>query len=427
MSLWLSMAMLAAPSQPPPPLSSSSSSSSPPQPPSTWARGGDVPGPPAPVGPAVPPSVATALTGLFTGLYGLLFLCVYLQLWLVLRYRYKRFSFQTVFLALCLLWAGLRATLFVFYFENCQAANRLGAFAFWLLYCCPVCLQFFTLCLLNLYFSQMVIRAKSKHAEEQHKNNRVLRGVLLLASLLFLAVNVSCAVLVAGGPSYMVLKRLVLLRVLVNDVLFVACAVGLAICIWQMAKLPATGIYLESKGTSVCQAVTVGTLVILLYATRACYNLVVLAKSAPGSFNYDWYNVSDQADLQELHTNSKFVLFGVVLFVWELLPTGLVVIFFRVRRPNQNLSAAGVLGVRGFASRVHFFDNPRRYDSEDDLTRPLGAHPNGLIGSLSSMCGLYGSPGRYGSIRNSYTRSASPLLVHGRPGFSVSPYTTPQS
>ncbi|XP_078724331.1 integral membrane protein GPR137C isoform X2 [Lampetra fluviatilis] len=251
MSLWLSMAMLAAPSQPPPPLSSSSSSSSPPQPPSTWARGGDVPGPPAPVGPAVPPSVATALTGLFTGLYGLLFLCVYLQLWLVLRYRYKRFSFQTVFLALCLLWAGLRATLFVFYFENCQAANRLGAFAFWLLYCCPVCLQFFTLCLLNLYFSQMVIRAKSKHAEEQHKNNRVLRGVLLLASLLFLAVNVSCAVLVAGGPSYMVLKRLVLLRVLVNDVLFVACAVGLAICIWEPIPTASLGAY---RACAVCTA-----------------------------------------------------------------------------------------------------------------------------------------------------------------------------
>ena len=34
-------------------------------------------------------------------------------------------------------------------------ANQLQPLAYWLLYCCPVCLQFFTLCLLNLYFTQV--------------------------------------------------------------------------------------------------------------------------------------------------------------------------------------------------------------------------------------------------------------------------------
>lgn len=29
------------------------------------------------------------------------------------------------------------------------------------------------------------------------------------------------------------------------------------------------------------------------------------------------------------------MVFGVILFVWELLPTSLVVFFFRVRRPPQ--------------------------------------------------------------------------------------------
>lgn len=41
----------------------------------------------------------------------------------------------------------------------------------------------------------------------------------------------------------------------------------------------------------------IGITVVLLYASRACYNLVVLALADIeniNSFDYDWYNVSDQ-------------------------------------------------------------------------------------------------------------------------------------
>lgn len=50
------------------------------------------------------------------------------------------------------------------------------------------------------------------------------------------------------------------------------------------------------QGTSVCQVTVVGAIVILLYSSRACYNLVVLGLSnkSINSFDYDWYNVSDQ-------------------------------------------------------------------------------------------------------------------------------------
>lgn len=46
-----------------------------------------------------------------------------------------------------------------------------------------------------------------------------------------------------------------------------------------------------------CQATAIGVAVILLYTSRASYNLVVVALSPedrPSSFNYGWYNVSDQ-------------------------------------------------------------------------------------------------------------------------------------
>ncbi|XP_013910864.1 PREDICTED: integral membrane protein GPR137 [Thamnophis sirtalis] len=116
--------------------------------------------------PAFPPAVKLGLTTLYTTLYALLFFSVYAQLWLVLLYRHKKFSYQTVFLFLCLFWAALRTTLFSFYFRNTLKANHLHPFFFWLLYCCPVCLQFFTLTLMNLYFAQVVFKAKAKYRPE---------------------------------------------------------------------------------------------------------------------------------------------------------------------------------------------------------------------------------------------------------------------
>ncbi|XP_019490606.1 PREDICTED: integral membrane protein GPR137B-like isoform X1 [Hipposideros armiger] len=106
--------------------------------------------------PAVPPYVKLGLTSVYTAFYSLLFVFIYAQLWLVLRYGHKRLSYQSVFLFLCLLWASLRTVLFSFYFRDFVAANALSPFVFWLLYCFPVCLQFFTLTLMNLYFTQVM-------------------------------------------------------------------------------------------------------------------------------------------------------------------------------------------------------------------------------------------------------------------------------
>jgi len=54
------------------------------------------------------------------------------------------------------------------------------------------------------------------------------------------------------------------------------------------------------QGTSVCQAILVGSVVALLYSSRACYNLVAVAispDSVPGPFNYGWDNLSDKVSL----------------------------------------------------------------------------------------------------------------------------------
>lgn len=331
--------------------------------------------------PAVPPFVTLGLTVAYTIFYSILFFFVYVQLWLVLRYRHKRLSYQTVFLSLCLLWSALRTILFSFYFKNFVTANTLGPFPFWLLYCFPVCLQFFTLSLMNLYLAQVVFKAKSKYAPELQRYRLPLYLLFLFISLLFLVVNLVCALLVKTASAEV--HTIVLIRVAINDSLFVLCAISLSVCLYKIAKMSLANIYLESKGTSVCQVTVIGATVILLYASRACYNLVVLALSnkSINSFDYDWYNVSDQADLQSTLGDAGYIVFGVVLFVWELLPTSLVVFFFRVRQPSQDRSGSGIPS-HVFSSRSYFFDNPRRYDSDDDLA--WSVMPQNIQASLAA-------------------------------------------
>uniref|UniRef100_A0A8C0F4F2 G protein-coupled receptor 137C n=1 Tax=Bubo bubo TaxID=30461 RepID=A0A8C0F4F2_BUBBB len=309
-------------------------------------------------------------------LYAALFLFAYLQLWLLLYYRERRLSYHTLCLFLCLLWAALRTTLFSFYLQNSLQALRLQQpFAHWLLYCLPGCLLFSSLCLLNLYFAEVKLSDLNSIGfffPPPHLSRVLLYLGSIFTSLLFLVVNLTCAMLIHGEVPENQLRWTVLARALVNDSLFILCAISLACCMCKLGKMSSANVYLESKGTSVCQAILVGSVVALLYSSRACYNLVAVAispDSVPGPFNYGWDNLSDKQ-------KSNYVVFGVVLFLWELVPTTFVVLFFRAQRLSQNLTPAGMVNSHSYSSRAYFFDNPRRYDSDDDLSR-LGAREGG--------------------------------------------------
>ncbi|XP_040826830.1 integral membrane protein GPR137 isoform X1 [Ochotona curzoniae] len=402
--------------------------------------------------PALPPAVTLGLTAAYTTLYALLFFSVYAQLWLVLLYGHKRLSYQTVFLALCLLWAALRTTLFSFYFRDTPRANRLGPLPFWLLYCCPVCLQFFTLTLMNLYFAQVtvgagvggwrvrmtpisapqvVFKAKAKRRPEMSRGLLAVRGAFVGASLVFLLVNVLCAVLSRRRRTQP--WALLLVRVLVSDSLFVICALSLAACLCLVARrAPSTSIYLEAKGTSVCQAAAMGGAMVLLYASRACYNLAALAlapRSRLDAFDYDWYNVSDQADLVNDLGNKGYLVFGLILFVWELLPTTLLVGFFRVHRPPQDLSTSRLLNGQGFGSRSYFFDRAGHCEDEGCSWEHSQGESTSMSGSLGSSS-WYGAIGREPGWCGATQTRTTPLLfsqVPGVGGHHHSLYSTPQT
>lgn len=119
-------------------------------------------------GAAVPGSVQLALSILHALLYAALFAFAYLQLWRLLLYRERRLSYQSLCLFLCLLWAALRTTLFSAAFSLSgslpllRPPAHLHFFPHWLLYCFPSCLQFSTLCLLNLYLAE--VRREDQHA-----------------------------------------------------------------------------------------------------------------------------------------------------------------------------------------------------------------------------------------------------------------------
>lgn len=352
----------------------------------------------SPLTPAVSDQVEAGLTATYIILYSVLFIVVYIQLWLVLYYNYKRVSFQTVFLFLCVAWSGLRTTLFSFYFKNTRVANTLPFFWYWLLYCFPVCLQFFTLCLLNLYFSQVMFKAKPQYAANPRKYKNPLRIACLFMCAIFFTMNLGCAIVVHKqtsaemiNPKEDIVSIAVTARVLVNDFLFVIGGVWLAYCVVRISKTTSANILLEAKGTTVCQAATVGFLIVFLFTSRAIYNLLAVSplrcKNKMSSFNFDWYNVSDQADLVDV-SQLTYVMFGVVLFVWELLPTSLVIFFFRVRRPEQSMLTDNMLNSQSYSSRVYFFDNPHRYDSDEESNH---ASANSPLTKDAYNGGQYGS------------------------------------
>ncbi|KAK3093144.1 hypothetical protein FSP39_011777 [Pinctada imbricata] len=304
-------------------------------------------------------------------------------------------------------------------------ANNLHIVIYWLLYCFPVCLQFITLCLLVLFFAQVVFKAKAKYEPSRYK--RPLRIVLAAVTLIFLTTNISCAVLVKTQEKthHSVPVYLLVVRVCINDTLFLLAAIVLAVCIYKMRKMTSSHVILEAKGTTVCQALTVSILTILLFASRAIYNLLVicrpLQKYLP-TFNYGWINVSDQAEMVDLQSGYAYVSFGIVLFIWEVLPTFVIVMFFRVRKPVTG-STLTDLSSHNQSSRSYFFDNPRRYDSDDDLTRNDSQRiitdlnrSYQSINNVPSQCSTprgtpRGTPKLYGSM---YTASGS-FSAHGSP------------
>ena len=82
-----------------------------------------------------------------------------------------------------------------------------------------------------------------------HSNRYVLRIGIGVATLMFFATNVSCAIIVKqhqqGSSSVPVFVSIA--RVLINDSLFIVLGVALAVFLYKLSKMSSSNVLLEAK------------------------------------------------------------------------------------------------------------------------------------------------------------------------------------
>lgn len=386
---------------------------------------------PVSIQPAISPTTQLSVAIVFTALFALLFLLILLQLCLILYFGHRRLSYQSVFLFIYLFWASLRTTLFSFYFTDSSETESLSLFLRWCLLALPIYLQFLTLSLLTLYLSKVVLRARRVPLDPLTFRKYLFMSFAAVNTI-FLVINISSAFVCPKQDAH---EMMVIVRVVINGFLFVLVGIVLCFCIIKITRPPAVNVLLEGQGATTRQGIILCVLVVLLYLSRVIYNLVaVTVPHDVSSFGFGWINVSDEGEIKyntsergSIHEDIRdreFVTFGVVLIVWEVLPTFMVVWFFRVRKPN-----IGDMGPSAMASQSYdkksFFNDPRRYDSDEDLTIPHGQAvgdnyniPGVLSPSTSSVnissgraSRSFGSGMRSGSFQRS--NSASNLYIPG--------------
>lgn len=292
---------------------------------------------------SIPRPVQLGLTVFLTALCSGLFLAVYVQLWLLLRYKQGKLSYQSALLFLGLLWAACRTVFFCFYLTDSAWAGELGTFPHWLLYCAPLCLQFISLCLLSLYFSQVLYKARTS----TDFTSRIPQYICFVSlTLVFLVVNLSCILI--GGRADDEHGWLTLARIIVSDCLFATCSIVLANNTYRIATTAPVYVYLESKGSSGRTTVVTGSLICILYISRALYNLVMVSlqsHSKPTPFSYGWNGVSDHIVTEEVN-GMEYFIFGIIIVLCEFIPMSIIAHYFRAKKPAQSLVSVTLTSAR---------------------------------------------------------------------------------
>lgn len=369
--------------------------------------------------PALSPQVQVILTAVFLGLFSILFLSVYVQLYMILWYRHKHCSYQSVMLFMILIWSALRIVLFSMYFSEVYLANHLPLFISWLLYCLPICLQFFTLCLITSFFTSAYLKGQ----DIGHKMNRNVPNILLgISAILFFVVNLTFATLSmkAQREQNEVVLPYVYARVAINDGLFLTVAASLIIVIVRLMKVPITKRSLEAKAITMWTVVGVSIFVIFTYGSRALYNMIAVIPALKGrtpSFGYGWFDVSDQADVVNLSKGNAYLSFTTVLTIWEFLPLVAVLAFFRVKPyKSKNMIANN--------GRQYFHDEKRsllrnrflilkfrNFLRPANIQRTAPININGVTNQFTNTYPPLGSP-RYGTTSNTLRTIAD---IHSSP------------
>lgn len=362
------------------------------------------------------------VTAVFTTLHSVLFLFILVQIILTVYHRYKIFSYRMVVFLLCLSWAALRVVMFGLYFNPslCSVAFDLSAALYWLLYALPVCFQFAALSLFALYFLQVVVKRRAHDVVCGFVLRRLLYYVCGIINLIFLASNTALSIVeyhefnsqrypddtsVPNKEVFVQPKNSANLyaRVVITEGLFLIVAIIIGICIMKIAKDSSVRGTLEMQGMSVMVSTIVAGLLVLLYLGRTIYNVVALGKRKNVySFGNDWPMTSDEAEYGG-DVGTGFVTFSVAVTIWESIPTFLVTLYFRVKKPDSVITDKVV-------TSSHF--------KKPEFERPLMASN---LRSPNTPTGLsrYGTASTSSSYRNACSWSSGYQSAHNEPRFSI--------
>lgn len=125
-----------------------------------------------------------------------------------------------------------------------------------------------------------------------------------------------------------------------------------------------------------------------LLISRALYNILAITidKLSLPDFNFDWINVSDQvsigkfgynyvimiksqsylkADFVNLTETNKYISFVLVILIWELIPTLVVIILFKIKRPSgSNETLTSINSYANVRKSVFLDDDTERGPAE---------------------------------------------------------------
>eukprot|EP00164_Ancoracysta_twista_P006495 GFYU01009048.1.p1 GENE.GFYU01009048.1~~GFYU01009048.1.p1 ORF type:complete len:370 (-),score=56.30 GFYU01009048.1:35-1144(-) len=303
-------------------------------------------------------------TILLIALYALLILTCVVQISRILYYRHNLISYQVGFLAFCLMWTTFRVA---FWSISTDADATLSLVLFWL----PINIEFATFSLLALYYAHLVQILKRNKAEwESHLKRKYFLIYVVVNVILFLLNATWVAVAVNKGD---VSKHMGNVHSCFSGAVFLVLVLVLAVFGWQVSHANLYKVQTPFQAKQATPRVIKGiTLTIFIcFFTRCVFNFLSLA------------NIG----VEVIHGKEKSLsTVGFLLYVlWEVMPTALVLVFFRkipktrlgsLNRLRESLTSSG----RDPApkpppiqeSNRHLFDNPQRYDSDDDTERAKG-------------------------------------------------------
>jgi len=315
-------------------------------------------------------SLMSVSFGLFVA-YFALSLYIGLQMGLMIYYRHKLRSFQMGFFIQCFIWSFLRTLYFLLY-NIINRVHWLDRIIYWI----PFNLQFCTFSFLVVYYAHLHQKQKAEWKDFKKKYISFWAIINLLFFLFQLALIITGIVLNDPEKNEEDPQWLSSVHLFFNGIVFFVLVIVLAWQGWKIAQLMRTAMGNQTKllaKISFRRIAVVTLTLFVLFTSRTVYD--ILSAVDPNVV----IEVSGDATMEALLT---FVLF----FFWEIVPTILVLVLFGLvrttnlgafsrQKPSKNKSStpsrprtplAAPSG--GVLSKAHLFNDPRRYDSDEETS-----------------------------------------------------------